>query len=93
MGRDQDVLIMTSSEFGRRLSENGTANQMFLLGSSLVPGLYGTYPGLQETDLDGIGDSVVTVDFRSIYASVLSNWLGVDSEPLLGESFPGLGFV
>jgi len=100
MGRDQDALIMTFSEFGRRLSENrqlgtdhGTANQMFLLSSSLAPGLYGTYPGLGDQDLDGIGDPVFTVDFRSVYSTILSNWLGVDPEPILGQSFPNLRFL
>jgi uncharacterized protein (DUF1501 family) len=100
MGRHQDTLIMTFSEFGRRLAENGslgtdhgTANQMFFLGPSVNPGLHGTHPGLSDAELDGIGDLIYTVDFRSVYATVLSNWLGVDPEPVLGESFPELGFL
>jgi uncharacterized protein (DUF1501 family) len=100
MGKDQDTLIVTFSEFGRRLSENGslgtdhgTANQIFLLSSSLAPGLYGTHPGLADGELDAVGDLVFTLDFRSVYTTVLSNWLGVDPEPVLGESFPDLGFL
>ena len=100
LGRDQDTLVVTFSEFGRRLAENGslgtdhgTANQMFLLGSTVSPGLYGTYPGLSDGELDPIGDLVSTVDFRSVYSEVLANWLGVDPAPVLGESFPDLGFL
>jgi uncharacterized protein (DUF1501 family) len=100
MGRDQDTLIMTFSEFGRRLAENGslgtdhgTANQIFMLGSPVSPGLYGTYPGLSEAELDPIGDLVYTVDFRSIYSEVLASWLGVDPAPVLGGSFPHLGIL
>ena len=100
MGRDQDSLIMTFSEFGRRLSENGslgtdhgTSNQMFVFSPSLVPGLYGSHPGLSDNELDEIGDMRFTVDFRSVYSTVLSGWLGVDPEPVLGESFPDLGFL
>jgi uncharacterized protein (DUF1501 family) len=100
MGRDQNTLIMTFSEFGRRLSENGsigtdhgTANQMFLFGSSILPGLYGTYPGLADHELDSTGDLIFNVDFRSVYSTVLSSWLGVDPEPVLGGAFANLGFI
>jgi len=100
MGRAQDVLIMTFSEFGRHPAENGrlgtdhgTANQMFLISSSLIPGLYGIYPGLEDVELDGTGDLVFTVDFRRVYSTILSKWLGVNPDVILGASFPDLEFL
>ena len=95
MGMQNDVLIMSFSEFGRRVSENasrgtdhGTANQMFLFGENVIPGLYGEQPSLDPLYLDPIGDMAHNVDFRSVYATVLSNWLEVDPIPLIGESWP-----
>jgi len=90
-GNDQRVLLMTFSEFGRRVAENashgtdhGTAAPMFLFGSSVQSGVIGKHPSL--TNLDQ-GDLRYTTDFRSVYASVLENWLDAKSEPVLGKRF------
>lgn len=100
MGRDQDVVIMTFSEFGRRVSENaslgtdhGTANQMFVIGGPVAGGMYGSQPSLNR--LDPVGDMVYTLDFRSVYATVLANWLGADPAVVLGGDWldPALSFV
>lgn len=95
MGLENDVLIMSFSEFGRRVSQNasdgtdhGTANQMFLFGANINPGLYGEQPSLDPQDLDPIGDLLHNVDFRSVYSTVLGNWLEVDPAPLIGEPWP-----
>ncbi len=95
MGMENDVLIMSFSEFGRRVSQNasdgtdhGTANQMFLFGANINPGLYGEQPSLDPQDLDPIGDLLHNVDFRSVYSTVLGNWLEVDPVPLIGEPWP-----
>ena len=95
MGLEDQVLIMSFSEFGRRVSENasdgtdhGTANQMFLFGETINPGLYGEQPSLDPRDLDPIGDLLHNIDFRSVYSTVLGNWLEVDPIPLIGESWP-----
>ena len=100
MGLENDVLIMSFSEFGRRVSENasdgtdhGTANQMFLFGETITPGLYGEQPSLDPQDLDNIGDLLHNVDFRSVYSTVLGNWLEVDPLPLIGEPWPILPIV
>jgi uncharacterized protein (DUF1501 family) len=95
MGMGNDVLIMSFSEFGRRVKENasngtdhGTANQMFLFGGTIYPGLYGEQPSLDPQDLDRIGDLRHNIDFRSVYSTVLGNWLEVDPVPLIGEHWP-----
>jgi uncharacterized protein (DUF1501 family) len=91
------VVMMTFSEFGRRVAENGsggtdhgTAAPMFLLGGGIRPGLSGIAPSL--TDLDA-GDLKYTVDFRSVYATLLEKWLHAPSAKVLGRQFPLLGFV
>ncbi len=97
-GRWQDVLVMTFSEFGRRVAQNagggtdhGTANQMFFLGGALQrPGLLNALPDL--TDLDE-GDLKFTVDFRQVYATVLARWLHTNPVPILTQPFPLLDFI
>ena len=89
--RASGVLVMTTSEFGRRPAENGsgtdhgTANPHFLIGPAVKGGRYGEPPSL--TKLDDTGNVVPTVDFRTLYATGLS-WLGVqDTQPVLGGHF------
>jgi uncharacterized protein (DUF1501 family) len=91
------VLVVSFSEFGRRVAENasagtdhGAAAPLFVLGGGVKPGLYGNYPSL--TDLND-GDLKFNTDFRSVYATVLERWLGVPSEMVLGRKFPLLPFV
>src|SRR3984893_11178533 len=91
------VLLMTFSEFGRRVQENanggtdhGAAAPMFVLGGAVKPGLFGKYPSL--TDLDH-GDLKFNTDFRSVYGTVLDKWLKAPSELVLGRKFPALGIV
>jgi uncharacterized protein (DUF1501 family) len=86
------VLVMTFSEFGRRVDENGSqgtdhgaASCLFLCGAKVKGGLVGTYPSLEKL---GEGDLVHTVDFRAVYATILERWLGCDAEKLLGGKFP-----
>ena len=83
--RDKDVLAMTISEFGRRAKENasngtdhGAASAMLLFGEGLDGnGFVGDHPDLN--DLDKHGNTKFTMDFRDIYASILENWLCIDS--------------
>jgi uncharacterized protein (DUF1501 family) len=88
---DQRVLMMTFSEFGRRVESNasggtdhGAAAPMFLFGPSVTQSLAGKHPSL--TDLDR-GDLKYSVDFRSVYASILQTWLDTPSKPILGQQF------
>ena len=91
-GESDRVLVLVFSEFGRRLSENGsggtdhgTAAPVFLLGRPVKPGLHGPYPDL--THLDDEGDPRHAIDFRTIYAAVLDQWLSVPHREVLGTSF------
>ncbi|MDG1428452.1 MAG: DUF1501 domain-containing protein [Crocinitomicaceae bacterium] len=97
--RFKDTLIMTFSEFGRRASENssagtdhGSANNVFMIGGGLKnAGIYNNGPDL--VNLDKNGDLKFQVDFRSIYATVLDNWLGVNDQRILNKSFSKLNFI
>lgn len=89
---DQRVLMMSFSEFGRRVASNasggtdhGAAAPMFLFGPACKEAIVGKHPSL--TDLDGGGDVKYAIDFRSVYASILQNWLETPSKPILGQQF------
>lgn len=91
------VLLMTFSEFGRRVTENGgggtdhgAAAPLFLVGGATRPGIHGKHPSL--TDLNR-GDLIHSVDFRSVYATVLEEWLGTNSSAVLGRGFAKLGVL
>ena len=92
-GNMQRVLVMTFSEFGRRVAENanggtdhGAAAPMFIVGNKVTAGLLGQYPSLAPQDLFE-GDVKYNVDFRSVYAGVLESWLKTKSAPILGRQF------
>jgi uncharacterized protein (DUF1501 family) len=98
-GNMQRVLVMTFSEFGRRVAENanggtdhGAAAPMFVVGSKVKAGLQGHYPSLAPQDLYQ-GDIKYTTDFRTVYAGVLENWLNTKSAPILGKQFAPLKLV
>ena len=85
---------MTVSEFGRRPRENGsgtdhgTAAPHFVIGSTVTGGRYGAPPSL--TQLDRNGNLVFTTDYRSLYATAVQGWLGVDAEAIVGPGFAPL---
>ena len=96
-GLDDRVLVMTFSEFGRRIAENdsqgtdhGTAGPVFLAGKPIKGGLIGNAPDLSDL-VDG--DLKVQHDFRSVYATILKQWLDVDPVSVLGDDFKPLPFL
>jgi uncharacterized protein (DUF1501 family) len=98
-GEFDRVMIMTFSEFGRRVQENasqgtdhGAAAPMFLVGSKMKTGLLGAEPSIDPKDLLD-GDIKYNTDFRSVYASILESWLKTPSTPILGKPFPTLPIV
>jgi len=99
--RNQGLLgsttVIVFSEFGRRISENGSggtdhgaAGLMIALGGMVRGGLYGTAASLapgSPTLENASGDVRYETDFRSVYARLLEQWLGVSSVPILGGDF------
>lgn len=97
-GKADEVVIMTWSEFGRRVHENGnegtdhgTAAPLFVLGNAITGGIYGEPPDLGN--LDQTGNLKFTIDFRQVYATVLDRWLGAPSQAILGGSFGNQNFL
>jgi uncharacterized protein (DUF1501 family) len=97
-GKADNVIVMTWSEFGRRVEENGslgtdhgTAAPMFMLGNNITKGVFGEPPSL--TSLDANGNLKYTIDFRSVYATVLDRWMGASSHDVLGGSFGSQNFL
>ncbi|MDQ3010078.1 MAG: DUF1501 domain-containing protein [Acidobacteriota bacterium] len=96
IGRADDVAIMVFTEFGRRVNENlskgtdhGTATPMYVIGKKIKGGFYGKMPSL--TNLDD-GNLKMTTDFRSVYATMLKEWMGFDdTKAVLKGDYPALG--
>ena len=96
-GNFERVLLITFSEFGRRVAENanggtdhGAAAPMFVLGGRVKPGPFGKHPSLTDFDF---GDLKFNTDFRNVYGTVLKHWLGAPSATVLGRKFPSLPIV
>ena len=90
-GNFDRVMLLTFSEFGRRVAQNasggtdhGAAAPLFLFGGALKGGLLGKHPSLTKLDR---GDLVHHTDFRSVYATLLEQWLKTPSAPVLGRDF------
>jgi uncharacterized protein (DUF1501 family) len=86
--------VVVFSEFGRRVAENasvgtdhGTAGPMLVIGPKVKGGLYGRHPTLEELD---DGDLIFNTDFRSVYATLVQDWMKRDAETLLGAAYPTL---
>ena len=93
-GNDKRVLVMTFSEFGRRVVENGSKGTdhgsgscLFVAGPGVKGGLVGDHPSLKDLD---DGDLKYHTDFRRLYATLLDQWLGCDSRTVLGAKFEPL---
>jgi uncharacterized protein (DUF1501 family) len=99
-GLADNTVIMQWSEFGRRVEENtsfgtdhGTAAPLFVIGNPVKGGVIGSQPSIDPLDLDAAGNMKFSVDFRSVYATVLDRWLGGDSASILGSRFEDIGFL
>jgi uncharacterized protein (DUF1501 family) len=96
--RFQDVMLMTFSEFGRRVSQNasggtdhGTANNMFFISGSLQQkGILNPLPDLANLQ---DGDLKHSIDFKNVYATLLNKWLAADDKQILGKQMDFLNFV
>lgn len=91
LGKADKVMTLVFSEFGRRVYQNdsqgtdhGAAAPMFLIGGQVKPGVHGSNPDLANL-VDG--DLKFETDFRQVYAATLDQWMGGDSEVVLGQKY------
>ena len=94
----ENVVVLLFTEFGRRVHDNGSGTDhgsggiAFVVGDAVKGGLYGEYPSL-EADKLLEGDLHYNNDFRGLYATLLEQWMGLDSKPITGGSFEQLDFI
>ncbi len=94
-----NVTMLIYSEFGRRAQDNGSGTDhgaggaAFVIGDHVKGGIYGEYPSLKLDELDDDGNLAWSVDFRSIYTTLLERWMGVDAKPIVGGSYEHLAFL
>jgi uncharacterized protein (DUF1501 family) len=89
-GIEDRVLTVTTSEFGRRISSNGsfgtdhgTGAPLFVFGQGVIPGVIGTNPDLSPEN----GNVPMQYDYRQVYANILLDWMGVDKETINNDVF------
>lgn len=101
-GRTEEVLMMTFSEFGRRVEQNqhgtdhGTAAPIMVFGDHVTPGFFGSDPKLGRDDLDENGNLVYEYDFRSVYTTILTDWFELPEEEtaeVIGREYEKLAFI
>ena len=91
----ENVALLLFTEFGRRVHDNGSGTDhgsggiAFVVGDGVKGGLYGEYPSLAPDKLLD-GDLHYNNDYRGLYATLLEDWLGLDSKPIVGGSFEKL---
>lgn len=98
-GHSKRVVLMTFSEFGRRVQENaskgtdhGAASCVFVAGPAIQGGVLGDHPSLAAEDLDQ-GDLKHHTDFRRVYATLLDGWLGCASDQVLDRQYQPLALL
>ncbi len=94
-GDEDRVVLLTFSEFGRRVAENGggtdhgAGSSLLVIGPAVKGGLVGEHPSLEPDKLDD-GDLRYNIDFRQVYATVLDRWLECDSRRVLGDAYENI---
>ena len=97
-GRENDVVILMFTEFGRRVRDNGSGTDhgwgggAFVFGKPVAGGMYGEYPSLKEADLVE-GDLRFNNDFRCTYSTILERWMGLEAAPIVNGTFEHFDFL
>jgi uncharacterized protein (DUF1501 family) len=93
-----NVVVLMFSEFGRRVRDNGSgtdhgaAGVTFVIGDKVKGGHYGEYPSLKAEKLVQ-GDLNPSMDFRSIYSTILDKWMGMNPAPIVNGTYEQPAFL
>ena len=94
-----NVTLFFFTEFGRRITDNGSGTDhgaggvAFAVGEHVKGGFYGEYPSLEPGQQEEGGNLKFNLDFRSVYSTILEDWLGLDSQPIIGSNFEKVKFI
>ena len=94
-----NVLLFMFSEFGRRIADNGSgtdhgaASVAFAVGEGVKGGVYGVYPSLERSEQEEGGNLKFNMDFRSVYSTILDDWLGMNPAPIVGGNYDKVQFL
>ena len=94
-----NVLLFMFSEFGRRVVDNGSGTDhgagsvAFVVGEHVKGGVYGTYPSLEPSEQEEGGNLKSSMDFRSVYTTILEDWMHMDPVPIVGGNYEKIPFL
>ena len=94
-----NVMLLMFTEFGRRISDNGSGTDhgaggiAFVVGEHVKGGIYGEYPSLEPSQQEEGGNLKYNMDFRSIYTTIVEDWFKMDAQPIVGGSFEKVNFL
>jgi uncharacterized protein (DUF1501 family) len=95
----ENVVLFMFSEFGRRIADNGSGTDhgagsvAFAVGEKVKGGLYGEYPALEPSKQEEGGNLKSTMDFRSVYSTILERWFGLEAAPIVNGNFERTNFL
>ena len=88
-----NLLLFMFTEFGRRITDNGSGTDhgaggiAFAVGETVKGGIYGEYPSLEPSQQEEGGNLKFNLDFRSVYSTILEDWLDLDAAPIVRGKF------
>jgi uncharacterized protein (DUF1501 family) len=94
-----NVMLFMFSEFGRRVVDNGSGTDhgassvAFVVGEHVKGGIYGTYPSLEPSEQEEGGNLKSSMDFRSVYTTILEDWMHMDPVPIVGGNYEKIPFL
>ena len=94
-----NVMLLMFTEFGRRISDNGSGTDhgaggiAWVVGENVKGGIYGEYPSLEPSQQEEGGNLKYSMDFRSIYTTIVEDWFKMDAQPIVGGSFEKVNFL
>ena len=95
----ENVTLLMFTEFGRRITDNGSGTDhgaggiAFVVGDHVKGGIYGEYPSLEPGQQEEGGNLRYSMDFRSIYTTIVEDWFKMDAQTIVGGNFEKVSFL